>query len=74
MYPPIVLTLVENLLEKVTPAVQFTISGVALLAEYTLTLATLHTMHVPGLIQDLHQVALHYRLLAASTYKWSHHL
>lgn len=68
------INLKKNLLEKITPAVEFTVPGVALLAEDTLTLAALYTLHVPRLVQDFHQIALHNRLLATATYEWSHHL
>lgn len=63
-----------SLLEEITPAVQLALPRVALLTEYALTFTALHTLHVPRLVQNLHQVALHDGLLATPTHKWSHHL
>jgi hypothetical protein len=63
-----------SLLEKITATVQLAVPGVAFLAEDALTFATLHALHMPRLIQHIHQVTLHYRLLATATHKWGHHL
>jgi len=39
-----------NLLEEVTPTIQFTVSRIALFTQYTLTLTTLDAVHVPRFI------------------------
>lgn len=63
-----------RLLEKITPAIKFTVSGIALFTEYALTFTALHTLHVPRFVQHLHQVTLHDGLLATVTHERCHHL
>lgn len=62
----------QNLLEKVAPTVELAVPGVALFTEHTLAFTALHTLHVPGFVQDFHQIALHDRLLAAATHERGH--
>jgi len=63
-----------SLLEEVVPAVELALPREALLVQCALTLGALNTLHMPRLVQHLHQKAFHDRLLAASAHERCDHV
>lgn len=75
---PFLIHLWENIksnelsLEEVTSAVEFGLSREALLAQQAVTLWTFDALHMPWLVQHLHQVALHDGPLTSCANEWRH--
>ena len=61
-----------NALEEVLPTVELALARDTLVTEQALAVGALDTLHVPRLVQNFHQIALHDRLMALAADERSH--